>query len=114
MKLENFQKEMQDQLIERKARFELLIGIGKSVKGYHNLKASFEDSKIAIEYIDVIRKLVGDAHKSVVDCSKLGFFHIFTDIKDEKQLRMYIPDAVKAIPQKDHRKNREHKNTLQS
>ena len=27
----------------------------------------------------------------MVDCSKLVFFHIFTDIKDEKQLRMYIP-----------------------
>lgn len=113
MKLENFQKEMQDQLIERKARFELLIGIGKSVKGYHNLKDSFEDSKIAIEYIDVIRKLVGDAHKSVVDCSKLGFFHIFTDIKDEKQLRMYIPDAVNAIRQYDLQKNGELINTLE-
>lgn len=113
MKLEKFQKEMQDQLIERKARFELLIGIGKSVKGYHNLKDSFEDSKIAIEYIDVIRKLVGDAHKSVVDCSKLGFFHIFTDIKDEKQLRMYIPDAVNAICQYDLQKNGELINTLE-
>ena len=113
VKLENFQKEMQDQLIERKARFELLIGIGKSVKGYHNLKDSFEDSKIAIEYIDVIRKLVGDAHKSVVDCSKLGFFHIFTDIKDEKQLRMYIPDAVNAIRQYDLQKNGELINTLE-
>ena len=113
VKLENFQKEMQDQLIERKARFELLIGIGKSVKGYHNLKDSFEDSKIAIEYIDVIRKLVGDAHKSVVDCSKLGFFHIFTDIKDEKQLRMYIPDAVNAICQYDLQKNGELINTLE-
>lgn len=113
VKLEKFQKEMQDQLIERKARFELLIGIGKSVKGYHNLKDSFEDSKIAIDYIDVIRKLVGDAHKSVVDCSKLGFFHIFTDIKDEKQLRMYIPDAVNAIRQYDLQKNGELINTLE-
>ena len=113
VKLEKFQKEIQDQLIERKARFELLIGIGKSVKGYHNLKDSFEDSKIAIEYIDVIRKLVGDAHESVVDCSKLGFFHIFTDIKDEKQLRMYIPDAVNAIRQYDLQKNGELINTLE-
>ena len=49
----------------------------------------------------------------MVDCSKLGFFHIFTDIKDEKQLRMYIPDAVNAIRQYDLQKNGELINTLE-
>ena len=64
-------------MTDRKEQFEFLIGIGKSVKGYHDLKDSFEDSKTAIEYIDVIRKITGDIQKSVVDCSKLGFFHVF-------------------------------------
>ena len=112
-KLEKFQKETQDQLAERKKNFEFLIGIGKSVKGYHNLKESFEDSKLAIQYIDVIRKIVGDVHKSVVDCSKLGFFHIFTDIKDKKQLRTYIPDTVNEIHQYDLQKNAKLINTLE-
>lgn len=49
----------------------------------------------------------------MVDCSKLGFFHIFTDIKDEKQLRMYIPDAVNVIRQYDLQKNGELINTLE-
>ena len=41
------------------------------VKGYHNLQESFANSKIAIEYIDVIRKIVGDANESVEDCCLL-------------------------------------------
>lgn len=112
-KLEEFQKKIQDQLEEGKGKYEFLIGIGKSVKGYHDLKDSFEDSKTAIEYIDVIRKITGDIHKSVVDCSKLGFFHIFANIKDEKQLRMYIPDAVNEIHQYDIKKNGELVDTLE-
>lgn len=111
--LEKFQEEIQDQLAERNEDFEFLIGIGKSVKGYHNLKDSFEDSKIAIEYIDIIRKIVGDVHKSVVDCSKLGFFRILANIKNKKQLRTYIPDTVNEIHQYDLQKNAELINTLE-
>lgn len=112
-KLEEFQKKIQDQLEEEKEKYEFLIGIGKSVKGYHDLKDSFEDSKTAIEYIDVIRKITCDIQKSVVDCSKLGFFHIFANIKDEKQLRIYIPDAVNEIHQYDIKKNGELIDTLE-
>ena len=112
-KLEDFQKIIQNQLAEKELKFEFLIGLGKLVKGYHDLKESFEDSKNAIEYIDVIRNIVGDANKSVVDCSKLGFFHIFTNIKDKKQLRTYIPDAVNDIYQYDIQKNGELIDTLE-
>lgn len=112
-KLEEFQRMIQDQLKEEKSKYEFLIGVGNKVKGYHNLKESFADSKIAIEYIDVIRKIVGDANKSVVDCSKLVFFHIFANIKDEKQLRTYIPDTVHEIHQYDIQKNGELIDTLE-
>ena len=112
-KLEEFQKKIQYQLEEKKGNYEFRIGIGKSVKGYHDLKDSFEDSKTAIEYIDVIRKITGDIQKSVVDCSKLGFFHIFANIKDEKQLRTYIPDTVHEIHQYDVQKNGELIDTLE-
>ena len=112
-KLEEFQRMIQEQLKEEKSKYEFLIGVGNKVKGYHNLKESFADSKIAIEYIDVIRKIVGDANKSVVDCSKLGFFHIFANIKDEKQLRTYIPDTVHEIHQYDVQKNGELIDTLE-
>ena len=112
-KLEEFQRMIQDQLKEGESKYEFLIGVGNKVKGYHNLKESFANSKIAIEYIDVIRKIVGDANKSVVDCSKLGFFHIFANIKDEKQLRTYIPDTVHEIHQYDIQKNGELIDTLE-
>lgn len=104
-KLEEFQRMIQEQLKEEKSKYEFLIGLGNKVKGYHNLKESFADSKIAIEYIDVIRKIVGDTNKTVVDCSRLGFFHIFVNIKDKKQLRTYIPDTVHEIHQYDIQKN---------
>lgn len=53
---------------------DFLIGIGNSVKGYHSLKESFRSSQMAIKYINVIRKIIGDKDKAVVDISKLGFF----------------------------------------
>lgn len=112
-KLEELQIMIQDQLKEEKTKYEFLIGIGNKVKSYHNLKESFADSKIAIEYIDVIRKIVGDTNKTVVDCSRLGFFHIFANIKDEKQLRTYIPDTVHEIHQYDIQKNGELIDTLE-
>lgn len=112
-RLEKFQEETQNQLNERKVKLDFLIGIGKSVKGYHHLKDSFEDSKIAIEYIEVIRKITGDVDKSVVECSKLGIFHIFANIRDKNQMRTYIPDAVNEIHQYDIKKNGELVNTLE-
>lgn len=112
-KLEKIQKEIQNQLVDRKADFELLVGIGKSVEGYHHLKESFEDSKLAIKYIDIIRDIVGDVNKSVVDCSKLGFFRIFANIKDKAQLRTYIPDSVNSIYEQDLQRNSELLDTLE-
>lgn len=112
-KLEEFQRMIQEQLKEEKSKYEFLIGVGNKVKGYHNLKESFADSKIAIEYIDVIKKIVGDTNKTVADCSRLGFFHIFANIKDKKQLRRYIPDTVYEIHQYDIQKNGELIDTLE-
>lgn len=112
-KLEEFQRIIQDQLKEEKTKYEFLIGVGNKVKGYHNLKESFADSKIAIEYIDVVRKIVGDINKTVVDCSKLGFFYIFANIKDKKKLITYIPDTVHEIHQYDIQKNGELIDTME-
>ena len=112
-KLEDFQRIIQDQLAKKELKFEFLIGIGKLIKGYHDLKESFKDSHNVMKCIDVIRNRVGDANKSVVDSSKLGFFHIFTNIKDKKQLRTYIPDAVNDIYQYDIQKNGELIDTLE-
>lgn len=60
LQLEEFQKSVQSNLDKQNANAEFAVGIGKIVKGYHALKESFSDSKIALEYIHVIRKIIGD------------------------------------------------------
>lgn len=111
--LKEIHKEIQDSLTRRNKKYELLIGIGKSVKGYHGLKDSFKDSKVALEYIDLIREATGDKTKSIVDCAKLGFFQIFININDKEELRQYIPDSVIKLNKQDKKKNSELISTLE-
>ena len=111
--LNQIQKDIQDSLTRRDKKFELLIGIGKSVKGYHGLKDSFKDSKVALEYIDFIREVTGDKTKSIVDCAKLGFFQIFININYKEALRQYIPDSVNKLNEQDKKRNSELISTLE-
>lgn len=111
--LKEIHKDTQDSLTRRNEKFELLIGIGKSVKGYHGLKDSFKDSKAALEYIDLIREATGEKTKSIVDCAKLGFFQIFTNINDKEELRQYIPCSVIKLNKQDKKKNSELISTLE-
>ena len=73
-KLEVLQSEVQEQLDQKDAKIDFLVGIGKKVIGYHDIKESFVDAKRALDYINVVRKVVGDSKRSIVDCSKLWFF----------------------------------------
>lgn len=107
--LEEIHKDIQDSLTRRNKKFELLIGIGKSVKGYHGLK----DSKAALEYIGLIREATGEKTKSIVDCAKLGFFQIFTNINDKEELRQYIPYSVIKLNKQDKKRNSELISTLE-
>ena len=111
--LKTLQKEIQDSLTRKNKKYELLIGIGKSVKGYHGLKDSFKDAKVALEYIDLIREATGEKTKSIVDYAKLGFFQIFINIKDKEELRQYIPDSVIKLNEQDKKKNSELISTLE-
>ena len=111
--LEEIHKDIQDSLTRRNKKFELLIGIGKSVKGYHGLKDSFKDSKVALEYISLIREATGDKTKSIVDCAKLGFFQIFININDKEELRQYIPYSVIKLNEQDKKRNSELISTLE-
>ena len=85
----------------------------KCVTGYHHLKESFEDSKMALEYINIIRKIIGDKNKAVVDCSKLGIFYAFIKMKDKEGLWTYIPDSVSRLYQYDVKNKGELINTLE-
>ena len=105
LKIEELQKNVQSNLDKQNANAEFIVGIGKKVKGYHALKESFSDSKIALEYIHVIRKVIGDENKSVVECSKLGFFRMFVKVSDKKELLSYVPESLQKLYEYDKQKN---------
>lgn len=113
IRIEDVQRTVQDKLIRKKLEIDFQAGIGKSVKGYHHLHESFKDSKTAIKYISLIRTVVGDQKKSVVDCSKLGFFHMFVDVQDKSLLEAYIPESLHHLYEYDQKKNGELIKTLE-
>ena len=112
-KLEVLQSEVQEQLDQKDAEIDFLVGIGKKVIGYHDIKESFVDAKRALDYINVIRKIVGDSKRSIVDCSKLGFFQVFAEIKDKKKLWSYIPESLQIVYEYDKKKKKELIDTLE-
>lgn len=112
-RIEYIQHHVQQRLEQRKLKIDCLVGIGKSVHGYHRLKESFEDSKTAIRYIALIRTIVGDQNKSVVDCSKLGFFRMFVETQDRAKLETYIPESLYQLEEYDQKKNAELIKTLE-
>lgn len=111
--IEELQKIIQNNLDKRSADIDFLVGIGKDVKGYSALKESFSDSKTALKYIHVIRKIIGDEDKSVVDCSKLGFFRTFVKISDKEELLSYVPESLQKLYEFDKQKNGELVDTLE-
>ena len=111
--IEELQKNVQNNLDKRNADIDFLVGIGKDVKGYPALKESFSDSKTALKYIHVIRKIIGDEDKSVVDCSKLGFFRTFVKISDKEELLSYVPESLQKLYEFDKQKNGELVDTLE-
>lgn len=68
---------------------------------------------MALGYINVIRKIVGDKDKAVVDCSKLGIFYALIKMHDKETLWTYIPDSLRRLYQNDVRKNGELIDTLE-
>ena len=113
LRIEELQKNIQNNLDKRNANAEFVVGIGKDVKGYHALKNSFSDSKIALDYIRVIQKIIGDENRFVVDFSKLGFFRVFADIKDKDKLLSYVPESLQKLYEFDKQKNGELVDTLE-
>lgn len=111
--LENIQQSIQDQLIQKEIEINFVIGIGKRVKGYSQLKESFEDSQTAIEYIDMIRTVIGDKDRSVVDSSKLGFFRMLAKPENKEQLWSCIPESLYKLYDYDTQKKGDLVDTLE-
>ena len=112
-RMENMQQKIQIDLNREDTELDVLIGIGKCVKSYHDLKESFKDSKIALKYIDVIRKIMGDKDKAVVDSSNLGFFKAFVEMNDKEQLYSYIPESLRKLYKFEVNKKGDLINTLE-
>ena len=102
--MENMQQDLKAYFVHKNTELNFLIGIGKCVKNYHFLKESFQDSKVALKYIGVIRKIMGDKDKAVVDSSNLGFFKAFVEMNDKEQLQSYIPESLRKLYQYDEQK----------
>lgn len=103
-----FRKKMEDltdvikkQIKKTGKRIDFQIGIGKTVKGYRNLKESFEDSLNAIRFIDIVRTTSNDPSIAVVDSSKLGFFRMFTKVHDRNEMLQYVPESIIRLKQYD-------------
>lgn len=111
--LENIQQSIQNQLIQKEIEINFVIGIGKRVKGYSQLKESFEDSQTAIEYIDMIRTVIGDKDRSVVDSSKLGFFRMLAKPENKEQLWSCIPESLYKLYDYDAQKKGDLVDTLE-
>ena len=111
--LENIQQNIQNQLIQKEIEINFVIGIGKRVKGYSQLKESFEDSQTAIEYIDMIRTVIGDKDRSVVDSSKLGFFRMLAKPENKEQLWSCIPESLCKLYDYDAQKKGDLVDTLE-
>lgn len=111
--LENIQRSIQNQLIQKEIEINFVIGIGKRVKGYSQLKESFEDSQTAIEYIDMIRTVIGDKDRSVVDSSKLGFFRMLAKPENKEQLWSCIPESLYKLYDYDAQKKGDLVDTLE-
>ena len=107
--LENIQQSIQNQLIQKEIEINFVIGIGKRVKGFSQLKESFEDSQTAIEYIDMIRTVIGDKDRSVVDSSKLGLFRMLAKHENKEELWSCIPESLCKLYDYDTQKKEMHR-----
>ena len=69
---------------------------------------------MAIKYINVIRKIIGDKDKAVVDISKLGFFsYMMAKVEDKEELYAFVPESLQKLHQHDVEKNGELIDTLE-
>lgn len=113
-RLEKLQQRVQENFNKKQMDIDFLVGIGNSVKGYYDLKESFTSSKMAIKYINVIRKIIGDKDKAVVDISKLGFFsYMMAKVEDKEELYAFVPESLQKLHQHDVEKNGELIDTLE-
>lgn len=90
------------------------VGVGEIVKGYRNLKNSYKQSRIAMKFMKIARRITGDINKSIVYYSKLGIFQSFIELDDINKLKKYVPCTITKLDNYDRKHNTELLHTLNS
>lgn len=81
------------------------IGVGEVVKGYRNLKSSYKQSRVAMKFMKIAKKITGDINKSIVYYSKLGIFQSFIELDDVNKLKKYVPSSIIKLDEHDRKHN---------
>ena len=88
--------------------------VSQIVKGYRNLKNSYKQSRIAMKFMKIARRITGDINKSIVYYSKLGIFQSFIELDDINKLKKYVPCTITKLDNYDRKHNTELLHTLNS
>ena len=88
------------------------IGVGGIVKGYRNLKESYKQSRIAMKFMNIAKKITGDVNKSIVHYSKIGIFQSFLELNDVDELKKYVPLSIIRLNEYDKKHKTQLLNTL--
>lgn len=95
--MEEVQKVIQKNIIERKKNIDFQIGIGTIVGGCRNLKTSYEEATKAVKCVKILRWVARDDSISVVRYSKLGFYRLFLENDNLEKLLAYVPETLKKL-----------------
>ena len=90
------------------------VGVGEIVKGYRDLKSSYKQSRVAMKFMKIAKKITGDINKSIVYYSKLGIFQSFIEFDDVNKLKKYVPSSIIKLDEHDKKHNTELLATLSS
>lgn len=104
---------VKDSIITRNKNTDFNIGIGEIVKGYKDLQSSYRQSRIAMKFMKIAKKVTGDKNKSIVHYSKMGIFQSLIAVDNYQELAKYIPSTIIKIHNYDEKHHTEMLKTLQ-
>ena len=81
------------------------VDVEEVVKGYRNLKSSYKQSRVAMKFMKIAKKITGDINKSIVYYSKLGIFQSFIELDDVNKLKKYVPSSIIKLDEHDRKHN---------
>lgn len=105
---------VKESISKREQHTNFNVGVGEIVRGYRNLKSSYKQSRVAMKFMKIAKKISGDINKSIVYYSKLGIFQLFVEFDDVNKLKKYVPSSIIKLDEQDKKHNTELLTTLSS